>query len=89
MCSFKVYAREKGKKKLKNDDKLLEVNITISVGCSDIPTKMLAIMEKFIEDICQDCVLWKEEQVFQDFTCRWCVGLNLKYGSCFVRVEFV
>jgi hypothetical protein len=34
------------------DEKLLEVNITISVGCFDIPTKMLAIMEKFIKDRC-------------------------------------
>jgi hypothetical protein len=52
MCSFKVFARNKGKKKLKKDEKLLEVSITISVGCYDIPTKMLAIMEKFIEDRC-------------------------------------
>ncbi len=34
------------------DEKLLEVNITISVWCFDIPTKMLTIMEKFIEDRC-------------------------------------
>jgi hypothetical protein len=52
MCSLKVlkvYTREKGKKKLK-DEIFLEVNITISVGCFDIPTMMLVIMEKFIED---------------------------------------
>jgi hypothetical protein len=42
----------KGKKKLKKDEKLLEVSITISVGCCDIPTKMLVIMEKFIKDRC-------------------------------------
>jgi len=52
MCFLKVFARDKGKKKLKKDEKLLEVSITISVGCCDIPTKMLAIMEKFIEDKC-------------------------------------
>ncbi len=33
--------------------------------------------------MCQDCVLWKG--VFQDFTCRWYVGLDLKYGSCFCK----
>jgi hypothetical protein len=32
MCSFKVSTREKGKKKLKKDKKLLEITITISVG---------------------------------------------------------
>ncbi len=32
--------------------------------------------------MCQDCVLWREEEVFQDFTCKWCVGLDLKNGSC-------
>jgi hypothetical protein len=52
MCSLKVFAKKKGKKKLKKDEKLLEVNITINVGCFDILTKMLAIMEKFIEDKC-------------------------------------
>jgi hypothetical protein len=52
MCSFKVSTREKGKKKLKKDKKLLEITITISVGCFHIPTKMLAIVEKFIEDRC-------------------------------------
>jgi hypothetical protein len=41
----------KAQTKLKNE-KLLEVNITISLGCFDIPTKMLAIMEKFIKDRC-------------------------------------
>jgi hypothetical protein len=48
---LKVYTKDKSKKKLKNE-KLLEVNIAINVGCFDIPTKMLAIMEKFIEDRC-------------------------------------
>jgi hypothetical protein len=59
MCFLKVFARNKGKKKLKKDEKLLEVSITISAGCCDIPTKMLAIMEKFIEDKCVSglCVL--------------------------------
>ncbi len=45
MCFLKAIAREKGKKKLKKDEKLLEIVITISVGCFDILTKMLAIME--------------------------------------------
>jgi hypothetical protein len=49
-CVFLKFL-EKGKKKLK-DEKLLEVNITISVWCFDIPTKMLIIMEKFIKDRC-------------------------------------
>jgi len=59
MCSFTIFLREKGKFFLKKDEKLLEVNITISVGCFDIPTKMLAIMEKFIKDNCVSglCVL--------------------------------
>jgi hypothetical protein len=52
MCFLKVFARDKSKKKLKKDEELLEVSITISVGCCDIPTKMLVIMEKFIEDKC-------------------------------------
>ncbi len=52
MCSFRVSAREKDKKKLKKDEKLLEISITISVGCFNIPTKLLAIVEKFIEDRC-------------------------------------
>jgi hypothetical protein len=52
MCSLKVFAKKKGKKKLKKDEKLLEVNITINVGCFDILTKMLATMEKFTEDRC-------------------------------------
>jgi hypothetical protein len=51
-CSFRVSTKEKGKMKLKKDEKLLEISITISVGCSNIPTKMLAIVEKFIEDKC-------------------------------------
>jgi hypothetical protein len=38
MSSFKASTKEKGKRKLKHDDKLLEViNITINVGCFDIP----------------------------------------------------
>jgi len=46
MCFLKAIAREKGKKKkLKKDEKLLEIVITISVACFDILTKMLAIME--------------------------------------------
>jgi len=45
MCFLKAIAREKGKKKLKKDEKLLENVITISAGCFDILTKMLAIME--------------------------------------------
>ncbi len=59
MCSFTIFLREKSKFFLKKDDKLLEVNITISVGCFDIPTKMLAIMKKFIKDKCVSrlCVL--------------------------------
>jgi hypothetical protein len=52
MCSFRVSTREKDKMKLKKDDKLLEISITISVRCFNIPTKMLAIMKKFIEDKC-------------------------------------
>jgi hypothetical protein len=52
MCSLKVFAKKKGKKKLKKYEKLLEVSITINAGCFDILTKMLAIMEKFIKDIC-------------------------------------
>jgi hypothetical protein len=54
MCSLKVlkvYKKIKEQKKLK-DEKLLEVNITINVGCFDIPTKMLAIMKKFIKYRC-------------------------------------
>jgi hypothetical protein len=35
--------------------------------------------------MCQDCVLLKG--VFQDFTCRWCVGLDLKYGYCFCKCK--
>jgi hypothetical protein len=51
MCFLKVSTREKGEKKLKKDDKLLKVNITTNMGCSDIPTKMLAITEKFTEAV--------------------------------------
>jgi hypothetical protein len=52
LLKMMVFARNKGKKKLKKDEKLLEVGITISVGCCDISTKMLAMMKKFIEDRC-------------------------------------
>jgi hypothetical protein len=50
MYSLKAFARKKGKRKLKNE-KLLEINITISVGWSNIFGEMLVIMEKFIEDV--------------------------------------
>jgi hypothetical protein len=33
MCYFRISTREKGKKKLKKDEKLLKISITISVGC--------------------------------------------------------
>ncbi len=70
---FKTSGREEGKKKLKKDKKLLEVSIIISARCFYIPTKMLAIMEKFIKNRCLRIVLQREAGVFQDFTCRWCV----------------
>jgi hypothetical protein len=71
MCSFKTSTREEGKNKLKKDKKLLEVSIIISARCVFILTKMLAIMEKFIKNMCVRIVLWRGEGVFQDFTCRW------------------
>ncbi len=37
---------------MKKDEKVLEINITISLGCFNIPRKMLIIMEKFMEDKC-------------------------------------
>ncbi len=46
---LKTSTREEGKKKLKNDKKLLEVSIIISARGFYIPTKMLAIMEKFVK----------------------------------------
>jgi hypothetical protein len=72
---------------LKKDEKLLKISITLSAGCSDIPTKILAIVEKFIEDRCVSglCAL-ERGRSFEDFTCRWCVGLDLKYVFCKNRV---
>ncbi len=49
---LKTSTREEGKKILKNDKKLLEVSIIISARGFYIPTKMLAIMEKFIKNRC-------------------------------------
>ncbi len=77
MCFLKAIAREKGKKKkLKKDEKLLEIVITISVGCFDILTQRCWPLWKVHRRhmLCQDCVFRREEKVFKDFTCRWCVG---------------
>jgi hypothetical protein len=84
-CSLKVSTREKGKKKLNKDDKLLEISIVISVGCSNIPTKMLVIMEKFIEDKCVLglCALEKGGSISKLHLSKWCVGLDFMYGFCF------
>jgi len=45
-----AFARDKGKRKLK-DEKLLEISIPINVGCSIIFGETLVIMERFMEDI--------------------------------------
>jgi len=76
MCSFKTsVARDEGKKKLKKDKKLLEVNSIISVRCFYILTKMWLLWKSSSRiSLCVRIVLWREEGVFQDFTCRWCVG---------------
>jgi len=50
MYSLKAFARQKGKRKLKNE-KLLEISITITIGWFNIFGEMLLIMEKFIEDL--------------------------------------
>ncbi len=51
-CFIKVSTRDKCKKKLKKDEFFLEINVIVSVGCFDIPTKILAMMEKFIKEKC-------------------------------------
>ncbi len=86
MCSLKVSTREKDEKKLKkmtNFQKLTS-QLVWDVRTSQ-PRCWLLWRSSQRTYICQDCVLWKEEGVFQDFTYRWCVRLNLKYGSCFCK----
>jgi hypothetical protein len=50
MCFLKAFAREKGKKKLRNMKNFWKLTSQLMWGILTYPTKMLAIMEKFIEE---------------------------------------
>ncbi len=50
MCFLKAFAREKGKKKLRNMKYFWKLTSQLMWGILTYPTKMLAIMEKFIEE---------------------------------------
>lgn len=71
LASLKAFAREKGKKNLKNYDKLLEVSIIISVGCLDNSTMMFNIMDKFTKERCVLALCALERRKSFKTTSKW------------------
>jgi hypothetical protein len=68
---FKLLQERRGKKKLKNNNKLLEVSIIISVGCFDNSTMMLNIMEKFVVERCALALCALERRKSFKTTSKW------------------